>query len=550
MKGTVQELTDIAASCAAVPVWPLSEPDLLDALDGIHAAQQMLHAALLHVVREIDGRAIPTEHAATSTTVWLRNRLRISPGTAARMVTQARLLDNDPILDRGISRGRVNNEQLTAIAAALGDLPKDLDPTTREQATTLLTDWAPRLDPNGLRISGQRILDHIAPEVAEATEEARLRRAEQRAREQRFFTLSPLGDGRVRLRGILDAESAATISAALDPLCRPGHTATHYTATRYTATPNTPRPNEPHPANTAPPMPTQSDLPPTGSAQDGSAQDGSAQDGSAQDGSAQDGSAQGESTLHSSEPTGPMPAAPAPDGSTSARPAPAPDGSAHVEPMPIGSGLDSTYPQTYSRTAAELAETGETRTPAQRRVDALVEICRLTLAGGRLPEQGGDRPQIAVTVDYDVLRQELASGTLDTGETVSAETVRRMACDARILPLILDGESQILDAGRTRRLVTGSLRRALVVRDRGCTFPGCDRPARWCDAHHIISWSKGGPTALGNLALLCEHHHRLIHDNRKGWTVRLGPDQRPEFLPPAWLDPQRAPRTNPYHRRT
>ena len=124
-----------------------------------------------------------------------------------------------------------------------------------------------------------------------------------------------------------------------------------------------------------------------------------------------------------------------------------------------------------------------------------------------------------------------------------------MGCDARILPIVLDGAGQVLDAGRTRRTATGPLRRALTVRDAGCVFPGCDRPARWCDAHHIVSWADDGPTDLANLALLCGHHHRVIHTDH-GWQIRIAADELPELLPPARLDPARVPRRNHYHRRT
>jgi hypothetical protein len=189
------------------------------------------------------------------------------------------------------------------------------------------------------------------------------------------------------------------------------------------------------------------------------------------------------------------------------------------------------------------------RTPGQRRADALVEVCRLALACGGLPDNGGDRPQVVVTVPFDPVRRALGAGTLDTGERVSVATVRRLACDARILPAVLDTRGQPLDLGRERRLFTGPLRRALVLRDGGCAFPGCDRPARWCDGHHVRHWSDGGETSLANAVLLCGHHHRLIHDERAGWAVHIGLDGRPVFTPPAWLDPTRVPRRNPYHRR-
>jgi hypothetical protein len=188
------------------------------------------------------------------------------------------------------------------------------------------------------------------------------------------------------------------------------------------------------------------------------------------------------------------------------------------------------------------------RTATQRRADALVEVCRLALRTEELPANGGDRPQIVVTIPYDVVRNQLGAGQLDTGERLSAEQVRRLACDAHLIPMVLGGDGQILDVGQARRLFTGPLRRALVVRDGGCAFPGCDRPPRWCDAHHIRAWTAGGRTALNNGVLLCGYHHRLIH--RGEWEVRLGVDGMPEFIPPYYVDSERKPRRNIYHRRT
>ena len=140
----------------------------------------------------------------------------------------------------------------------------------------------------------------------------------------------------------------------------------------------------------------------------------------------------------------------------------------------------------------------------------------MVLAGGRLPDNGGDRPQVVVTVPFDPLRRAFGAGVIDTGDRLSADAARRLACDARILPAVLDGAGQPLDLGRERRLFTGPLRRALVLRDGGCAFPGCDRPPRWCDGHHVIHWADGGATSLANAVLLCGHHHRLIHDARAG----------------------------------
>ncbi len=90
------------------------------------------------------------------------------------------------------------------------------------------------------------------------------------------------------------------------------------------------------------------------------------------------------------------------------------------------------------------------------------------------------------------------------------------------------------------RIVPRPIRRALVIRDGGCAFPGCGRPARWCHAHHIWFWADGGPTKLSNLVLLCGHHHRVVHHH--GWDVDIGPDGHPQFHPPPWIDPHQIPR--------
>jgi hypothetical protein len=187
------------------------------------------------------------------------------------------------------------------------------------------------------------------------------------------------------------------------------------------------------------------------------------------------------------------------------------------------------------------------RTPTQRRADALTEVCDLALRSTELPENGGDRPQVVVTVPFDVLSRQLGAGMLDTGEPLSPTQVRRLACDAMVIPAVLGGDGQVLDLGQARRLFTGPVRRALVLRDGGCAFPGCDRPPRWCDGHHIKGVLDGGPTDVDNGVLLCKFHHGVIHHG--DWTVRMGRDRRPEFIPPAFIDPERRPRRNTYHRR-
>ncbi len=135
--------------------------------------------------------------------------------------------------------------------------------------------------------------------------------------------------------------------------------------------------------------------------------------------------------------------------------------------------------------------------------------------------------------------------TLGDLGTISAAEARIHACDCMLIPAVLGGKSEPLDLGRQRRLISTPLRRALYLRDRGCAFPSCHRPPRHCQGHHVRHWADGGPTELGNLVLMCAHHHRLLH--RSGWQVRIAADGLPEFLPPVYLDKRRRPRRNNLH---
>jgi Domain of unknown function (DUF222)/HNH endonuclease len=211
------------------------------------------------------------------------------------------------------------------------------------------------------------------------------------------------------------------------------------------------------------------------------------------------------------------------------------------------------------------------RSASQRRADALTELARRTLENGQLPQTGGVRPQLMVTVDLDSLLGPAGLG----GEAgwvgpLDPETCRRLACDGAVtrvvvtrhrtdhgsdgrdrhddpsgdtslaarlrtamtlLPPILGGApTQPLEVGRTSRVVQPAQRAALAVRDNGCVFPGCQRPQAWCEAHHLRHWLHGGPTDLANLALVCRAHHRAIHEG--GWRLQRQPDGQLTATPP------------------
>jgi hypothetical protein len=237
---------------------------------------------------------------------------------------------------------------------------------------------------------------------------------------------------------------------------------------------------------------------------------------------------------------------------------------------------------------ARPADATDTRSGSQRNADALAELARRHLEGGRLPQTGGVRPQLTVTVDLDSLLGHPGAIGGETGWAgpLAPEACRRLACDGAVtrvlvtrqhhpdpdhnprgqassqahdpnaqappqthhpngtdrlaarlqaatalLPRILGGApTQPLEVGRTTRVIQPAQRAALTVRDGGCVFPHCTRPLTWCEAHHLRHWLHGGPTDLANLALVCRAHHRAVHEG--GWRLQRGPDGQWTATPP------------------
>jgi Domain of unknown function (DUF222) len=149
---------------------------------------------------------------------------------------------------------------------------------------------------------------------------------------------------------------------------------------------------------------------------------------------------------------------------------------------------------------------------SEARADALLLVADSFLATGPTDRSGGDRHQVVLHVDAPTLRTRERGERceLEDGAPLAADTARRLACDAAIVPL-LERAGKPIGVGRKTRSIPPALRRALMARDRGCRFPGCEAH-RFVDAHHIELWADGGPTDLGNLVHLCRHHHRLLHE--------------------------------------
>jgi hypothetical protein len=179
----------------------------------------------------------------------------------------------------------------------------------------------------------------------------------------------------------------------------------------------------------------------------------------------------------------------------------------------------------------------DTREGSQRRADALVDMAATQLRCGDHRDVHGQRPHLTVTVSADMLRADSGSAPADAAPAelrgvgpIHPETARRIACDAvrtvvtvarpADAPLWMPSTSVVpLSVGHATRTIPAPMRTALVLRDQGCRFPGCDRPPAWTDGHHIIHWSDGGATELNNLVSLCRPHHRRVHE--QGWRIHI-----------------------------
>jgi len=170
----------------------------------------------------------------------------------------------------------------------------------------------------------------------------------------------------------------------------------------------------------------------------------------------------------------------------------------------------------------------------QRQADALVELA----TGGR------SKAQIQVTASLETLRSLPGAAAADMEHCslpISSKTVERLACDCSVTRILLGSDSMVIDVGRAKRTVSGPARKALDVRDRGCTWPGCERPASWCDGHHLKHWASGGTNQPDNLTLLCGRHHWMVHEGN--WQLVRGDDGRMLTIPPTvtFGPPSRAP---------
>jgi len=292
----------------------------------------------------------------------------------------------------GMGEGLVALAQARVVVAALDALPDDLDPDLLADAEIQLVAYCNEFNPSELRRLGRRILDVVAPDIAEAHEAKLLEQEEQRAREKTSLRRKRLGDGTTRTTILHPDADADRLLTYLDAFTSP-------------------------------------------------------------------------------------------------------------------------------RKHDDAFSGEEDRIPHHRKLGQAFGALLEHLDPTKLPHHGGDATTVMVTITLDSLITDLATGghidgELNAGDNMSATAIRRLACQAGIIPVVLGGKGEILDLGRTRRRYSPAQRKAMRRRDKQCRAEGCTIPATWCEAHHLKPWSQGGRTDLNDGVLLCNYHHHRAHDPR------------------------------------
>lgn len=327
--------------------------------------------------------------AARSIAGWLEMRTLTDHAPNHRSLHLAHALDRRwHQVSAALSEGRVNLAQTEVIARALDELPDDVPPETLRQAEAHLVTEAAHFGPRALRRLGRRILEVVAPDVADDQERIALDNEEAHARRHLSLFSHRLGDGTTRIAIRVPDSIAARLHTYLDAFTSPRQSP-------------------------------------------------------------------GEAT-----------------------------------------GLADRVPSYQAKGQA---------------------FCNLleSLDPRRAPLHGGDATTVLVTIGLDQLRDGLGAADFGADDRISAGQARRLACTAAIIPVVLNGTSEVLDLGRSARLFSPAKRKAMAIRDKHCRAEGCSKPASWCEAHHKNgAWSQHGRTDLADGILLCSWHHHRAHDDR------------------------------------
>jgi hypothetical protein len=443
-----------------------SDQDRLSWVEKLMEAERRVGALKTVMIGEADEAGSAMRAAHTTLPDWLARSGQDSPRRAIGAVWKARELERRPRVRDAAASGQISLIQASAINHALDALPTRLDAGQRRHAEDLILAAADHLPPEKLRALSDRLVDQVAPQLADTPEQRaeRLEARDSRARARRCLRFGPETDGSIDLSGSLPVVDGRQLQQLLQAIADRGYRAAKDTRNRA-ALAQTP----------------------------------------------QQRLADALVTL-------------------------------------------STTAEATERGGRTRREGGSARVagPRERVADRGTETVAAGVEGAQTVPS--DAAKLVVVVPYDqLLDRAIGHGLLMEGTSVSPSELRRLACSADIIPVVLDGASKIIDVGRTHRLAPPPLRLAVGLRDGGCAFPGCSVPIWHCDVHHIVPWQEGGPTDLANVVALCRTHHGLIEpappqrlpdgsaEHVDQWQVRITGRGLPQFIPPAAADPIRKP---------
>ena len=392
----LSRLDTVLGDLAELSTSTLADADVVRLLDAATVAAGRVAALECRAVAEADRRRLGEAIGARHTFQWWSGRSRLTRSEAGRLTRLGVALEREQHADmaRQLADGELRAEQARAIVEAVDALPPHVDDDVRAQAEQALLELARQHHGRDLKQLGKRILDTVAPEVAEFHEAKLLEDEERRAAASADLAMIDDGEGRCHGRFTVPSHVGAILRRTLLTLANPARHA-----------------------------------------------DDDLRDAS-----------------------------------------------------------------------------GEWKPSRRRMGEAFIEYVE-RYPTDAMPQTAGVSATVVVTLSVQDLLGEHATALLDHGSRMSAGQARRLACEAGIIPVVLGGDSQPLDLGRTRRLYSRAQRIALGLRDRGCTARGCETTASGCHAHHDDPWSRGGRTDLADGRLLCPRHHRLAHDPRYAMTV-------------------------------
>lgn len=432
-------VSGVAAGVLGASGLSLSQDQLRGAMVSLHAAQQVLEAARLHVVRLLAAVEEPSAHLGASTRHFLADALGVGAGAARADLEAARATDPDTGVLRemggALAAGQLTRRHVDVACRTVAALPTGMVRDERAEVDRVLTAHGRAFCPTDAEKLATYLVATVAPDGLEEHADEAFERRSWSARTDRT--------GMVRAEGVLEGADGAQYLAVLRHLAAPGRA-----------------------------------------------------------------------------------------------PAPCEDGDGTA-----GDGQQA------------LGVITDLRTSSQRLADAQGEMARLAAAQLKL-RTPADPPRVVVHTTVEQLAQRPDApgavtpathpgpATCEQTGPLSSVVLQTLACDAHVERVVLDRMGAVVRMESAGRLASRAQRRALAARDGGCSWPGCAQPPAACDAHHVLWWSRGGPTQLTNLALLCPRHHREAH--REQWTITMR-DGVPWFTPPDWLDHQRTPVRNSFH---